>query len=77
MRKLRSILSCYELREFLVSSKKSLKKKIVINFFTMFFGTQILSFEKQKIATQHGWVNDENDEAHVYKFILVFRSTVN
>ena len=43
----------------------------------MFFGTQILSFEKQKIAIQHGWVNDENDEAHVYKFILVFRSTVN
>ena len=69
---------------FLVSSKKSLKKKIVINFFTIFFDARIFSFDKQKMAIQwpkmaiqHRWVNDENDEAHAYKLILVFQAKEN
>ena len=42
--------------------KKSFEKKIVINFFMMFFHAGVLSFEKQKMA----------HKAHVYKLILVF-----
>ena len=47
------------------------KKKIVINFFTIFFDARVFSFDKQKIAIHHRWVNDENDEANAYKLILV------
>ena len=64
-----------EITRILVSSKKSLK--IVINFFTMFCDARIFSFEKQKMAIRHHWVNDENDEAHVYKLILVFQGKEN
>ena len=66
------ILNGQKLRELLVSSKESLKKKIVINVFT-FFDAGIFLFKKQKMAIQHRWVNDENDEAHVSKLILVLR----
>ena len=47
-----------------LKKKKYLKKKIAINFFTMFFNARIFLFQKQKMATQHCWVN-ENNEAHV------------
>ena len=41
----------------------------------MYFDARVFSFEKQKMAIQGRWVNDENDEAHAYKFILVFQGT--
>ena len=43
----------------------------------MFFDVGILSFEKQKMAIKHRWVNDENDEEHAYKLILVFQGKEN
>ena len=43
----------------------------------MFFDAGVFSFEKQKMAIQHHWVNEENDEAHAYKFILVFQGKEN
>ena len=43
----------------------------------MLFDTRVFLFEKQKMAIQHHWVNDENDEAHVYKLILVFQAKEN
>ena len=33
----------------------------------------LFSFKKQKITLQHCWVNDKNNEAHIYKLILVFQ----
>ena len=39
----------------------------------MFFDAAVLLFEKQNMAIQHCWVNDENDKAHAYKLILVFQ----
>ena len=43
----------------------------ILNFFTMSFYTRVLLFKKQKMAIWHRWVNDENNEAHAYKLILV------
>ena len=33
--------------------------------------------KNKKMAIQHRWVNDENDEAHAYKLILVFQCKEN
>ena len=33
----------------------------------------VFSFKKQKMTLQHCWVNDKNNEAHIYKLILVFQ----
>ena len=55
--------------------KKSLK--IVINFFMMFFNAGVFLFKKQKMAIQHRWVNDESNETHAYKLILVFQGKEN
>ena len=43
----------------------------------MIFDARVFLFEKQKIVIQHRWVNDENDEAHAYKLILVFQGKEN
>ena len=43
----------------------------------MFFDAEVLLFEKQKMATQHHWVNDKNDEAYAYKLMLVFQGKEN
>ena len=34
-------------------------------------GAGVFLFEKQKMAIQHHWVNDENGEAHAYKLFVV------
>ena len=39
----------------------------------MFFGARVFWFEKQKMAIWHRWVNDENNDAHVYRLFLVFQ----
>ena len=43
----------------------------------MFFDAGVLSFQKQKMAIQHSWVNDENHQIHIYKLILVFQGKEN
>ena len=43
----------------------------------MFFNAGVFSFEKQKMAIRHCWVNDENNEAHAYKLFLVFHGKEN
>ena len=43
----------------------------------MFFSAGVFLLEKQKMAIQHCWVNDENDEAHAYKLTLVFQGKEN
>ena len=43
----------------------------------MFFNARVFSLEKQKMAIQHCWMNDENNEAHGYTLILVFQGKEN
>ena len=46
----------------------------------MFFDAGVFSLEKQKndhTTSLGDWVNDENNEANVYKLILVFQSKEN
>ena len=43
----------------------------------MFFNAGLFLFKKQEMTIQHRWVNDENDEAHACKLILVFQGKEN
>ena len=38
----------------------------------MFSDVKVFSFEKQKVTICYHWVNDEDDETHIYKLVLVF-----
>ena len=49
--------------QFGSSHRSALKKKV---FCTTFFDAGVFSFEEKKMAIQHRWVNDENNEAHAY-----------
>ena len=43
----------------------------------MFFDAVVFLLKKQRMAIQHHLMNDENNEAQVYKLVLVFQVKEN
>ena len=71
------VIGCFDWK-FGIFQQTVVRVYHILNFFTMSFYARVFSFEKQKMAIWHHWVNDENNEAHAYKLILVdFRGNEN